>query len=189
MAGPIFNFLVIIFCYLSFWFNPETYDFLFDLLLANWALLIFNMIPVFPLDAGRLILLFISLRHSRLIALRKTKMISILFVCFLFVLFVLSSFYTFNFSLGVSVVNLMFLIFSEATDTSYKRQVFVNRKFNLIRKGLLERCIYVSSDFPLYMLFKFIDDSHFYKFNFLDENYNIVKQIDELEFYRDIGMI
>ena len=30
LAGPLFNFFVAIFCYLCFWFEPETYIFLYD---------------------------------------------------------------------------------------------------------------------------------------------------------------
>ena len=45
LAGPIFNFFVVVFCYLCFWFNPESYDFLYEILLANWSLFLFNFLP------------------------------------------------------------------------------------------------------------------------------------------------
>jgi len=64
-AGPIFNFCFIVFCYLSFWFNPESYEFLYEILYANWALFIFNMLPIYPLDFGRIILLYFSKKRTR----------------------------------------------------------------------------------------------------------------------------
>lgn len=189
LAGPFFNFCVIVFCYLSFWFEPETFEFLNDILLANWALLLFNMLPIFPLDAGRLILLRLTAKQTRVKAIKTAKIISILFVFALFVLFLLSSFYTFTFSLGTTAVNLMFLVLSNSEDTSYKRQLFVSRKFKLLEKGLLERTIYVKDSVSIYSLFKFIDDQHYNRFVFLNSNYRQVNSLDEVDFYRKIGML
>ena len=60
ISGPLFNFAVMIFCYLSFWFYPESFEFLDDILVVNKAILFFNLLPVFPLDSGRIILCFLS---------------------------------------------------------------------------------------------------------------------------------
>lgn len=189
LAGPLFNFCAIVFCYLSFWFEPETFCYLNDILLANWALLLFNMLPVFPLDAGRLILLKISGKQTRLKAIKTAKTISVLFVFAVFAMFLLSGFYSFNFSLGTAAVNLMFLVLSNSEDTSYKRQLFISRKFRLLEKGLLERTIYVKNSLSNYSLFKFIDDHHFNRFVFLDASLKRVRSIDEVEYYKQIGML
>lgn len=189
LAGPFFNFCVIIFCYLCFWFEPETYEFLYEILTANWALLLFNILPIFPLDMGRFLLLFLSTKKIRNDAVRLAKNISIIFVLSLFGLFLLSSFFEFNFSLGTAAVNLMFLTLSNSEDTSYKRQLFVNRKFKLLRKGLLERVIYVQDNTPYFSLFKYIDDGHFVKFVFLDKSLRIVKTMSEVEFYLQNQML
>lgn len=188
-AGPCFNFCVIVFCYLSFWFKPETYEFLIDILLANWALLIFNMLPIFPLDAGRLILLGFSKKQLRVKAVKSAKIVSFIFIFMLFLLFLVSSFYVFNFSLGTTAINLMFLLLSNGEDTSYKRQLFVMRKFNLLEKGLLERTIYLKDSTSVYSLFKHIDDSHFIRFVFINSNYQKTNSMDEIEFYKKIGML
>ena len=42
-AGPIFNFVVVICCYLCFWFYPESYCFLSDVLTVNLSILLFNI--------------------------------------------------------------------------------------------------------------------------------------------------
>jgi len=189
LAGPFFNFCIIIFCYLSFWFEPESYIILYDILMANWALLMFNFLPIFPLDFGRFLLLFFSLKQSRMQAIKNAKIVSYVFIFVMFLLCLISSFYTFNFSLGLSAINLMFLAFSNGKDTSYKRQLFVSRKFNLLKKGLLERTVYVENDTALYSLFKFIDDSHYFRFVFLDSNLKPSYSMGEIEFYEKIGMI
>lgn len=189
LAGPFFNLFLIIFCYLCFWFEPQTYIFLYDLLVANWALFLFNFLPIFPLDFGRFLLAFFSIKRDRISSLIITKRISFLFVILVFFLGIVFIFYSFNITLAISAINLMNLSLSNSRDTSFKRQLFVDRKFKLLKKGLLGRTIYLSSDIPKYALFKFIDDSHFYRFVMLNSNFQVTESIDEIEFYKQMGML
>ena len=188
LAGPSLNLFFIILCYLSFWFYPESFNFLNEILIANWSIFLFNFLPIFPLDLGRLILVVFSKNHNRKQALKITKNISIFFVSLLFVVFVVSFFFKYNFSLGFVCVNLMFLVLSSSKNTSYKRLVFVSRKYKLIKKGLLSRTIYIDKDVSYVSLFKFIDDYHFVNFVFLDENMNVCGELDEVEFYKKVGL-
>ena len=189
LAGPLFNFFVIIFCYLCFWFWPETYEFLYDVLVVNWALFLFNCLPIFPLDFGRLILLYLSLKKDRVTAVKYARNFSFIFVILLFVFYLISCFYSINFSLGCSAMNLMILVLSNGEDTSYKRQLFVNRKFKLLSKGLLERSIYVDCESSIYSLFKFIDDNHFFKFVFLNKRLEVVDLMTEIDVYKKLDLL
>lgn len=184
LAGPIFNFCVIIFCYLMFWFHPESYNFLNDILLANWSIFLFNFLPIYPLDLGRILLAIFSKKYSRKDALEKTKNISFYFLMAMFILFLITVFFEYDFSLGFVCVNLAGLVFSNGKDTSYKRQLFARKKFIRLSKGLIERTIYVKDGEKDYSLFKFIDDYHFVKFVFLDDNLNEIKTMNEVEFFR-----
>lgn len=189
VAGPLFNLSVIIFCYLSFWFYPESYNFLNDLLLANWSILLFNFCPIYPLDMGRFLLAIFTKNKSRKDALEKTKRVSYIFISLFFVLFLLSFFYEYNFSLGFVCVNLTSLCFSSSRDTSYKRQLFAEKKFSKLKSGLIERTVYVENATPMFSLFKHIDDYHFVNFVFLDNKHHVVKKLSEIEFYEAMGLI
>jgi stage IV sporulation protein FB len=189
LAGPLFNFCIVILCYLSFWFYPESYHYLHEILIANWSIFLFNFLPIFPLDMGRLILSLLSKKLSRKDALKKTKIISFTFIILLVFLFVLSMFFEFNFTLGFVAVNLAFLLFSSAKDTSFKRSIFVKRKFKLLSKGLIERTIYVSLETDEVRLFKFIDDYHYVNFVFLDKNLAYAGEKSEIEIYKDLGLL
>ena len=189
VAGPLFNFFVVCFCYLSFWFNPESYDFFYNILIANWALFLFNMLPIYPLDFGRILLVIFSQKYPRIDALKKVKNLSLVFVFALFVLFLFSFFYGYNFSFGFAIVNLAFLCLSSAKGTSYKRQLFAKRKFDKLEKGLSEKNIYVKNDIARYKLFKFIDDSHFVNFIFVDEDMKECGKMSEIDYYKENGLI
>lgn len=188
-SGPFFNFLVIVCCYLSFWFYPEAYVYLYDVLIANYALLIFNCLPVYPLDMGRLLLAILSIKKDRLKSLAIMKRFSFAIIAIMFVFYVVTFVYLKNFTFGFVCVNLMFLCFSSARDTSYKRQLFVWRKFEKLSKGLPEKKIYVSASKPLYSLYKFIDNSHFVNFVFLGDDYSVKNKMTEIDLYRKFGMI
>lgn len=189
LAGPIFNLFVIVFCYLSFWFNPESYIFLSDVLSANLSIFLFNLLPIFPLDMGRFLLALFSKKQIRKDALKKVKNISLCVVSIFFIIFLFSFFYEYNFTLGFVCVNLVRLLFSSSKDTSYKRQLFIDKKMQNLYKGLTDRTVYVKSSCELYSLFKFIDDSHFFNFVFLDEKGVIVQTISEIELYKRCDFI
>ena len=184
LAGPLFNFCVIVFCYLSFWFNPESYIYLNDILSANLSIFLFNLLPIFPLDMGRFLLAWLSKKYIRTSALQKVKSISLIVICVFFTIFLISFFFEYNFTLGFVCVNLVRLLFSSSKDTSYKRQIFVYKKLNNLSKGLSSRTIYINDGCQMYSLFKFIDDSHFFNFIFLNDKGEVVKSLSEIELYK-----
>ena len=187
LAGPLFNLGVVVLCYLSFWFYPESYNYLNEVLLANLGIFLFNILPIYPLDLGRLILAILTKKHIRKSALKKTKFVGIIFLSMLFVLFLVSFFYDYNFTLGFVCVNLATLLFKETGGTSFKREMFIKRKLKLLNKGLLERNIYIQKETPLYALFKFIDDYHFVNFLFINKDFNVVDSLSEVELYKECG--
>ncbi len=189
LAGPFFNFCVIVFCYLCFWFYPESYEFLHQILIANLAIFFFNMLPIFPLDFGRFLLVFLSKHLLRTKAVFLLKKISLLFVCFLFGLGLAATYSGSGISIALGAINLMILTFSSAKDTSYKRHLFAKRKFKLLKKGLVERVIYVDAFAKDYSLFKFVDDNHFVKFVFLDGNLKPVRFLSEIELYQNNNLL
>ena len=189
LIGPLFNLFVVVLCYLSFWFYPESYNYLYEILIANLSILVFNFLPIYPLDFGRIILALLTRKHLRVKALRVTKIISFLFIFSLFIVYLISFFFEFNFTLGFVCVNLMSLLLSSSNGTSFKRELFIFHKAKLIEKGLVERNIYLNKDISHYKLFKYIDDYHFVNFIFLDERYEISNTLTEIEFYKEIGFM
>lgn len=189
IAGPFFNFCVIVFCYLCFWFRPESFIFLNDILVANLSIFLFNILPIYPLDMGRFILAKLSKKHLRNDAVKKVKKYSLFVILFLFFVFLLSFFFEYNFSFGFVCVNLVRLLFKSGKETSYKRQLFVSRKLKFLKKGLFERAVYVPEKTKLFELFKFIDDTHYFRFIFLDDLGTKVKEMSEVEIYKACDFI
>ena len=189
LAGPVFNLFVVVICYVLFWLFPEISVVFNDILYVNLSILLFNILPIYPLDMGRFLLAKFSKSSKRSIALKKVKIISMWFIFILFGLFLFSFFFKFNFSLGFVCLNLMFLLFSTSKSTSYKRQFFVQRKLEKLSTGLFEKTIYVSEMLEHFKLFKFIDNTHYFKFVFLNRCGDKVREISEIELYRENNLI
>lgn len=187
LAGLMFNLSIIILCFLSFWFYPESYNYLYYILLSNLSIFLFNFLPIYPLDFGRIILAFLTKKYPRKKALKMTKSLSFVFILLLFLIFLLSFAFEYNFTLGLVCINLMDMLLKSTKNTSYKREVFALHKAKLIKKGLLERNIYIDHKTPHYQLFKHIDDYHFVNFFFLDESFNITFKMSEIELYSEFG--
>ena len=189
LAGPVFNLIVVIFCYINFWFFPETSVLFHDVLTANLMILLFNILPIYPLDMGRFLLANFSKNGNRIKSLKKIKKLSMCFIFLLFVLFLVSFFFEFNFTLGFVCVNLMCLLFSSSKETSYKRQFFAVNKLKKLSSGLFEKTIYVDSKIDKFKLFKFVDNTHFFKFVFINDQGIKVGEISEIELYRENNLI
>ena len=189
LAGPLFNFFIVITCYLLFWFYPESYEFLNVILFVNESILFFNLLPIFPLDAGRLVLCFASMKKGRNHGLKFVKKLSLILVLLLFGVSVFSIFFVFNFALGFASINLCLLLFQSSSGTSYKREILLRRKIKRLAKGIPEKCVFVFKDYPKKLLLKFIDAEHYFTFVFVDENFKEIDRISERGLLEDLGFI
>ena len=189
LIGPLFNLLIVVICYLAFWFYPESYEWLESVLLVNKLIVLFNLLPVFPLDVGRLILALISRQYDRTKALCIVKRISLFFI---FVLFLISIIYfksNFAFSLGFAAINLCVLLFESSRGTSYKREIIFNKKIDHLKKGLPVKTIYLKYGVPLSFLLKFLDSDHYFEFVLVDDDFAVKEVICERELLDKLGFL
>ena len=137
-SGPLFN-LAFAFLIVAFWWIwPESYNYTLDLCIVNFAIFVFNILPFFPLDGGRILLAILSKKVSRAEAIKICRAITIVCSALLFVVFIISLFFCPAFSVGTASVNLMLSSFASDKSAVYKRCYFNERKLQRIKNGGLE---------------------------------------------------
>lgn len=180
LAGPVFNLLLCLIIIVLWWIKPEIYNYTQDLCVVNLAIFCFNMLPIFPLDGGRILLGLLSKKTERSQAVKIVKTISVILSFLLFIIFIVSLFASPIFSLGFMSITLFAGAISTDKDASYKRIFLQKRKQERVNKnGLEQRVLYVSKDRDIKTLIKLIDLRHYTTFFLVDEKMRVVCSYSE----------
>lgn len=171
IAGPAFNLLICMFCMSMYWLVPASYDYLNVFCLANFVLAIFNLLPIYPLDGGKI---FRSLIHSDKVYRRLDLFLRIgLSISFL-ILFIIS--------INSHAVNYFYIIMVVFFLTSICRQAPTFSIFKHDREKTCQKIVMIKVDenMTIFSLVKKIKKSCytiFYcnsiKTKYLDEDYVI----------------
>lgn len=120
LAGPLQHIWLMAFAYFLFQFHLIS-DYVFSIFIQyNLMILIFNLLPIWPLDGGKLIFLLFSLKDSFPKAFKKTLMVSTIGIG----IFIVVTLLTEPINLNIWIV-IAFLIFSLYFEQKQSRYVFV----------------------------------------------------------------
>ena len=159
------NLLLCLICTSIFWLFPKTYMYLSTFCVANFTLAVFNLLPVYPLDGGKI---FSSLITSNKVYSILDKLLRIVLSSIFVIMFIYSCFNNINFILLVMAV---FFLTSRK-----KRQPMFSLFKHKNMKSQKCKLIKISYNTTILELLKMIRSSHytiFYlggKVKFLDED-------------------
>ena len=145
LAGPLFNLACGFLVVSIWWLFPESYFFTADFAVANFVCGLFNLIPIFPLDGGRVLLSILSINHDREYASKVMNKTTLCFGVICFVVFIITLFYGVNLTLGFIGVMLIASAFNDDRLTSYERINFIFNKKKRIINGLVVRQVMLQS--------------------------------------------
>jgi stage IV sporulation protein FB len=177
VAGPLFNIIMVLLIIAMWWMYPNTYSYTHILVEANLYIGAFNLIPLFPFDGGQALLAVIKKPYKNM-AFFIMKCcgigISILYMS----LFVSSIFTIPNFTfLTVSV-----FIFIMSVDTSNVDISSSVKNVDCKLYGVMESKTYVvRCDVSFVKLTKYFSSNYFVIFQFVDEGYNVVNSMNQLQ--------
>ena len=179
ISGPIFNFIMCAALVCLWWAFPVVYNYTDEFLLYNLIMGIFNLLPIFPLDGGRILLAVLSAKNGRANSVKLMKIITAFFGAILFAVFVCSLFFVSNLTIGTIGLMLVCSAFFTDKQTRFERVSYFAKKVKKAYKGLIIKPILVSESASLRTLLKMVDDKTFACFNVCDSNLIIKKVVYE----------
>ncbi len=121
IAGPVVNAILIILCFFLIKFFSQSYDILHDFVLANFYTLLFNLLPVYPLDGGRICLSILSKNNKRTRAYAITRVIGFIITAIMFLLFFVSAFLELNYMLGINAIFMLIGLLEDDREIYYQK--------------------------------------------------------------------
>lgn len=179
LAGPLSNLCLCVLLVFCWWIFPEIYNYTTTLLVANLSLALFNLLPIFPLDGGRVLLAFLSSKTSRKNASTISKIVTIVFSVVLFAYFLGSLFFAPNFQIGITSLVIFISAFADDKELAYKRIMKSDIKQKRLARGIKCNMVAFGKSATLSKVCAKIDNYAFYVVVVLDENMKILAKFSE----------
>lgn len=183
LAGPVLNLVIVVVCICLWWIYPATYLRTDLFVLSNLVLGVFNFLPVFPLDGGRIVVALLSKSFNKAKIYKAMNIVAIVFSVLFFGLFIASAFYSLNLTFAFISFFLLTSISNNIKDVYYERSYIKNFSLNVDEQKPVDVKTYVvSSKMPVVKLLKYIKGNHFTTFIVYDnEKKQVVKTLTEID--------
>ena len=180
LAGPMIN-LCLCLIFVSFWwFVPSSYNYTNIFCYANLITCLFNLIPAFPLDGGRIMLAIFKEITSIKKAVKLSKIVNIIIAILLLFTFIFTCFITPNFTYLLVIFCVLSGVFEKNTNLAYSIINFSLQK--KIGKILKVKSICVSLNEKMFKVCKYIDSFSYLQIFLYDDNKKVVLKIFESDF-------
>ena len=162
LAGPLLNLSISVALVAVWWVFPETYPYTELAVTAGLALCIINLLPVFPLDGGRILLCSLSTFLSRKTAVLICKIIGVIFFLGFLAIYVLSLFVGGNPSLLLFAIFMLLGVIDKGKENRFIR-LYQSISIGSLKNGKKIKSLAVSEDFTVKNLYKKIDGGYLYR--------------------------
>ncbi len=182
-AGPMFNCAVAIVCTALWWLVPSLYVFTDRLVAANIFTALFNLLPVFPLDGGRITLAALSEFTPRQRAYKIVRIFGYVLAPLLSGAFVALIILKKTVNISFAMMSAFIFISTVIPDknSTYRRIYGMAYLSERMKRGLKMVNIMVPREMTLIGLDRMLNSNFFTEFIVVDGNMKRVARIDEMQ--------
>lgn len=153
-AGPFINIIISFLVVSSWWILPNLYNYTSEFVNQSLMLGLFNLLPCYPLDGGRIFVGILSQNMERKKAVKIIYNLNYFFSALMFILFFATCFISFNPTLCLCAVFLILGVIDSKFESKYQRLSFYKKKVKNFSKPLF---ITVDENVCLSQLLKHIE--------------------------------
>lgn len=172
LSGPMINIVLATFGVALWWYFPNLYYYMYNFVFSNFVLGVYNLVPIYPLDGGRVALTLCGEKRRNLM-LKIMHFVAIVFAILFLILFVL----TFKSGKNLSFLMMSFFLIStlfEKNNATPKSFVSFQNRTNLEVKTIM-----VNKRVAIPQLVKLMKGNYYYIFYVVDDNYKVIKKITQ----------
>lgn len=179
VAGPLCNVFLAVACIALWWLAPATYFFTEAFVLSNVFTALTNILPIFPLDGGRVLLAVMSRKRPRQKAYKIIRRFGFA-ACFVFMaLFACSLYGGVNFTFALMALFVLAGTLFPDKNSKYQRLYSMAYRSEKIKHGLPVREVMVSQTLSLMALSKMLNGNYYHRFVIADERLSVVAVLSE----------
>ncbi len=158
LAGPLINIILGIAMASLWWIFPEIYNYTSTIVNQSFLFAIFNLLPCYPLDGGRIFLNLFSQNVDRKKIVKILIMFNIFFSAIFFILFIISCINDFNPTFVLAGIFMILGLVEGNTKSKYKLISSFTKKTKNFSKV---RILFINQTTPLLKVIKKIDNGKF----------------------------
>ena len=177
IAGPFSNFLLAFILYL---FSPISFSYL---ILANLSMGVFNLLPVCPLDGGRILKAYLTPKYGYIKSYKTVLLLTKVLSVFLIILGIFIIYFTrFNYSVCIIGCFLFFNLLTEKNHSLYylTKEISEYKKKNKNIEKMPVVSVAVNKNFPVRKILSDLSFTRYYIFTVI-ENAKIIAKLTEGE--------
>lgn len=165
LAGPAFNLISSLLITSLWWVCPVIYPFSYMFVSQSLFLAIFNLLPAFPLDGGRVFINLFPSQVSRKKMLKFAVINNFALAIVFIICFIITCFYDCNVTLALAAFFLLSGVVDTKSQCKYEASYFFKKQ---VKEFAKVRVLYVSSACSIHDLLKKIDRNHYTIFYLAD---------------------
>lgn len=179
LAGPLVNVSLALICVAIWWLAPELYGISETFVMCNISTAIVNLLPVLPLDGGRVMVALFSKIKKRSLGIKLCNIFGYTLAGFFCVLFILSLFYLVNFTFLIFAIFIVVGIVSSGGDNMYITAFSKSVKQKGLARGINVKSVVVSETSTLASVLPLISGHNYYIVYVANEYLDIVATLHE----------